>query len=484
MVSRQNTGPRQNTMARAVPYPNSRASRQSHPQQIPPRDQLPQMMYMHVPNAQANHGPPAQMPAPPPSHLRQPNGPLQNHQQMMMPLYPIPGNNSGIPMAQMQHQPFRPQPQPHPLSTLQSLPNAASVVETHIMTAGNQRPGPSSNSFSSSQTYRSPSMATQNVMYGPLKSTEPSNDVIVLDDEPDEETCAVPNSVMSIDVPQVIDSGCLSQPTLDGRRSEYKFITKLQQSFCLGIRNCNDHFAVSVLTDVPMVSDHSKLQIRIWAVNAKDEEQFRIVSLRDIGDLLYVYLGTMESCLGLKTIFCQIEISYTPSEICLSNRLNRDHILDEQANAFNKEELSDFKIQVGDTTFHRCSNMTPRRASGGVLTIDDLDAEIVEVMLRYLYTGQVNNLRSHCLELFCVADRYALSDLQDICLNSIYENLDMNLIMHCLELAFAYERLDTFRDRVIGFAIMHIQQIKQLDGWKDFSDSHPNIIYELFNRLS
>ncbi|KAI6179872.1 Protein roadkill-like protein [Aphelenchoides besseyi] len=473
MASRQNTA----NMNRAVPYLNPRASRHSHLQQMQSRSERFQMMYMH---AQLNQGPSAQMQAQPqpPAQVRQPNGPPQN-QQMLVPMYPVSGSNAAI-------------AQPPP-----GMLNGSSAFQDFIMGAGNQRPGPSSNLFPP-QSYRSSSMAMQNMIYGPLKPTDPPNDVIVLDDDADDDTCAVPNSVISIDVAQVIESGCLSQSTYDGRRSEYKFITKLQQSFCLGVRNCNDHFAVSVLTDVPVIAEQSKLQIRVWAVNGKGEEQFRIVSLRDINDLLYVYLGTMDSCLGLKTIYCQIEISYTPSEICLSNRLNRDHILDEQANAFNKEELSDFKIRVGDETFHVAKaflsvhsevframlDHDTAESISGVLTIDDLDAEIVEVMLRYLYTGQVKNLRTHCLELFCVADRYALSDLQDICLNAIYENLDVNLIMHCLELAFAYDRLDTFRDRVIGFAVMHIQQIKRLDGWKDFSLSHPNIIHELLERLA
>ncbi|XP_023248435.1 speckle-type POZ protein-like [Copidosoma floridanum] len=50
-----------------------------------------------------------------------------------------------------------------------------------------------------------------------------------------------------------------------------------------------------------------------------------------------------------------------------------------------------------------------------VVEINDFDSSVIKVMLRFMYTGEVENMNDVAEDLFLCADKYSLSELKKIC---------------------------------------------------------------------
>ncbi|KAI6221811.1 hypothetical protein M3Y99_01536800 [Aphelenchoides fujianensis] len=50
-------------------------------------------------------------------------------------------------------------------------------------------------------------------------------------------------------------------------------------------------------------------------------------------------------------------------------------------------------------------------------------------------------------------------------------------------LSFAFERLETFRERTLGFVVANLRDVRRLSGWKQFSNEHPEISTEILDRI-
>ncbi|KAI6225260.1 hypothetical protein M3Y99_01362800 [Aphelenchoides fujianensis] len=190
----------------------------------------------------------------------------------------------------------------------------------------------------------------------PPPANNGEDDVIVLDDDSTEERSDL--SVLSSAVSLIVPPAFAFANMNDRIVSPAKFVSKLQQFFTVSLRPVHpDSFVL-------------KLQLRVWGVNERQEEQFRYVCLRDINDLGHVYLGRRMDCCQLKKIFCHLDVA--------SNQ-ERDR-----------------------------------------------------------------------------ADR---------------------------SLSFAFERLETFRERTLGFVVANLREVRRLSGWKQFSNDHPEISTEILDRI-
>lgn len=70
--------------------------------------------------------------------------------------------------------------------------------------------------------------------------------------------------------------------------------------------------------------------------------------------------------------------------------------------------------------------------------ITDLDPETVAEVLRYIYTGQVNNLDQLALSLLVAADKYQLDRLKSMCEESLVESLTVENACDVLSYADIY----------------------------------------------
>merc|ERR1719312_1496416 len=67
----------------------------------------------------------------------------------------------------------------------------------------------------------------------------------------------------------------------------------------------------------------------------------------------------------------------------------------------------------------------------GSIEIKDMNLEVFEDLLKYIYSGDAPNIDSHTEELFSAADLYQLDDLKKLCELKLGSGLDVD---NCINL--------------------------------------------------
>lgn len=60
----------------------------------------------------------------------------------------------------------------------------------------------------------------------------------------------------------------------------------------------------------------------------------------------------------------------------------------------------------------------------GRVVIDDMTPNVLKELLRFLYCGQVQNMKDMCLDLFKVAEKYDIQMLKNQCELALIQNID------------------------------------------------------------
>ena len=97
-------------------------------------------------------------------------------------------------------------------------------------------------------------------------------------------------------------------------------------------------------------------------------------------------------------------------------------------------------------------NMT--EAQEKIIDIEDLDIETVRDMLKYMYAGKIENLNTRSPRLLEAADKYQLSELKEICEETLCDNLTVDTCLECLVLADLHTAED-LKQAAIKFVVDH-----------------------------
>lgn len=113
------------------------------------------------------------------------------------------------------------------------------------------------------------------------------------------------------------------------------------------------------------------------------------------------------------------------------------NLIEDFGKLFNNGKSSDFVLKCGEKSFsvHKTvlsarsdffegmfrSNM--KEANDGIGKIEDLEPEILELVLRYMYTGEIPELSMKSLhDVYAAADRFAVESLQAKCHSLLIES--------------------------------------------------------------
>uniref|UniRef100_A0A1I8M291 BTB domain-containing protein n=1 Tax=Musca domestica TaxID=7370 RepID=A0A1I8M291_MUSDO len=98
------------------------------------------------------------------------------------------------------------------------------------------------------------------------------------------------------------------------------------------------------------------------------------------------------------------------------------------------------------------------------ITIEDMDAEVMQEMLNYLYTDR-KIPKQMAPALYTAANKYALLHLQDMCEQALIETMDVASVADTLRIADLHgnERLKTI---AITFTVGYIKTVTGTESWK------------------
>jgi len=119
-----------------------------------------------------------------------------------------------------------------------------------------------------------------------------------------------------------------------------------------------------------------------------------------------------------------------------------------------------------------------KEACTQTVEIKDLNAEVVEEMLRYMYTGQVESKQPR--ELLKAAHKYILKDLFDWCVNELCLNITPSNIVERLILAKTYDT-EKLRAAAVSKIAVYWTEIQERKDWKALLASNPEVVADILH---
>lgn len=115
--------------------------------------------------------------------------------------------------------------------------------------------------------------------------------------------------------------------------------------------------------------------------------------------------------------------------------------------------------------------------------ITDTEPDILEAMLRFIYTDHCPLTRENAGGLLTAADKYNLPRLKGQCEEFLCHNIDANNVQNALLLSHLHEatQLQKF---AVDFILNNVKKVTQSPGWNAICETHPKIMTELILKLT
>ena len=230
-------------------------------------------------------------------------------------------------------------------------------------------------------------------------------------------------------------------------------------------------------------SVHSgKLSDQEWNINI-DELYNRVIIANDTLKIICeVTLETYEiiSNSNLESIYND-ELK-TPQEY-LKNLLLEDQFSDIKLVAPCGKDLNAHKciLAARSTTFAAMFKHDMLEKKSNIVKITDVNYDVLKEMLLFIYTANVENIKTFASELFIAADKYDIQDLKRQCENYIADNINVENAIEVFELAEKHNA-EKLKTRVMNFVKPNIASIMKTDAFEKLQinkDSLANFIVSL-----
>ncbi|KAI6234925.1 hypothetical protein M3Y99_00743800 [Aphelenchoides fujianensis] len=192
---------------------------------------------------------------------------------------------------------------------------------------------------------------------------------------------------------------------------------------------------------------------------------------------------------------CQVRLRFLPetAQVPLPKPVECGHLLGSLTKMLDDEKFGDvqfecegraFKVsklflQAQSDVFDAMFTHDSQEKQTGVIEIKDAKAATVERLVRYLYTGRVEEPKEVAADLLPLAVKYELHELTAMCVNAMDSSLSLANIIERLELVALYDHLDEFKLRVLTFTKQNYEAVRKLPEWKPFAALNGSLICEL-----
>ncbi|CAJ0574388.1 unnamed protein product, partial [Mesorhabditis spiculigera] len=117
------------------------------------------------------------------------------------------------------------------------------------------------------------------------------------------------------------------------------------------------------------------------------------------------------------------------------------------------------------------------------VTIDDVDAEVVQEMVHYMYTGQSPKMATMAPSLLAAADKYDLHRLKVMCEQAICSSLTSENACCTLVLADRHNAVQ-LRQNAINFINGYAAEVMASDSWEGLVKDHALLLADVFKSLA
>ncbi|XP_065207949.1 protein roadkill-like [Planococcus citri] len=206
------------------------------------------------------------------------------------------------------------------------------------------------------------------------------------------------------------------------------------------------------------------------------------------------------------TIYCKVTFSEeedfnNSSNIITESSQIRQRVVNDLSEdlgrLYKDGHLTDVTLSVNGKHFQAHKNILSARSSvfsamfkhdtienqNNQVDIVDIDEEIMEEMLYYMYTGNVHNLDGMAERLLKAADKYEIKGLKAVCEDTLLQNLAVENAVDYLVLA-DFQNAHDLKLNVISFIVEKSTEVMRTKAWDNLVPSNPYLIDEVCKALS
>ncbi|XP_065203416.1 speckle-type POZ protein-like [Planococcus citri] len=202
------------------------------------------------------------------------------------------------------------------------------------------------------------------------------------------------------------------------------------------------------------------------------------------------------------TIYCEISYVKKTDVVNISGK-QYSNLLEEQEPAalddigrlFMNEDFSDVRLSVENKIYpaHKIVLIARSPVFGAMFSYDtkekqsncielqDITFAAFREMLRYMYTGKVQNLKELAPELLAAADKYDLKNLKIICEKELYETLSQSTAVATVMLADMYHA-ENLKKQALLYMRMYSYTLNMMsEKNRNALKSFPNLLLEIID---
>ncbi|KAL1403676.1 hypothetical protein pipiens_005590 [Culex pipiens pipiens] len=171
-------------------------------------------------------------------------------------------------------------------------------------------------------------------------------------------------------------------------------------------------------------------------------------------------------------------------------------VLENYASLLSNEQLSDVTILVDQKKFYAQRAILSVRSpvfaamfQSGMqesalnrIVIEDIEPDVFEEVLRFIYVGKVIGLERMAHELLAAADKYALDRLRKMCEGHLGRHITQETVLKTLALAGLYHA-EELKDQAVRFICKNIKTMQSTE-WKSFAHAHPDLVADILSAMA
>ncbi|XP_065205304.1 speckle-type POZ protein B-like isoform X15 [Planococcus citri] len=186
------------------------------------------------------------------------------------------------------------------------------------------------------------------------------------------------------------------------------------------------------------------------------------------------------------TIRCKVKFSDMNDNIAEDHQCDCNievpecNLYENLASLFENQEFTDVVLSVNGKDFPAHKNILAARSPVframfthstkekelNRVEIEDISEQVVDEMLKYIYTGKCLNLKKFAEGLLAAADKYDLYQLKAMCAKSLFEGLSVENAASVLALADMHG-VKELKNKVIKFIVSNPTEVMGTEGWKN-----------------
>lgn len=139
------------------------------------------------------------------------------------------------------------------------------------------------------------------------------------------------------------------------------------------------------------------------------------------------------------------------------------------------------RSEVFSRMFSKDSNFA--EAQNGRVKIHDVERDVFQEMLNFIYTGKVENLNEMADDLLAAADKYALARLKVMCEEALSSNLTPENVASVLILADMH-CASQLKELSLRYCNLHARDVMETHGWKMMEKQNAHLVSEAYRNLA